>query len=189
MSVPVEIWAGCYAVVVGPTLGVMAVDHRSRSGEWPHPERLDWGTVATEAAAVVGRHAIGWGRGWATEDQPIRRLVELVLSLGLLIRAGIWSMAWAVGGDDARDVNHGLVAVPIQGARIDTRVGIAILQLSIVGIWSQWAGPLPLAWPPTVRTLAAGLLVAQAVPLLMDIPLTAQTLLSHAHDMARKEHD
>lgn len=178
MSAPPEIWAATVTVLEGATLGVAAVDHRSRTGDWPRPDRVHWRRVMTAVAAGARRRFGSWGQAWRGESRPFVRVAELMLSLGLMIRAGIWSAAWAVGGDGNPEVRHGFDAEPIEGARLDTRVGIAVLELSIVAVWSQWA-PVLLAWPPGVETAASLIWLAQAAPLLWDTPLTAVAIFRH----------
>jgi hypothetical protein len=154
----------------------MAVDHRSRTGEWPQPHRLDWRWLTGELGDAIAGGISSWARAWRREAKPLVRVAEILLSLGLMIRAGIWSAACAVGGDGSPEVRHGFDAEPIAGARLDTRVGIAVLELAIVGVWSQWA-PVVLAWPPGIVTAASLIWVAQAGPLLWDTPLTAYAII------------
>jgi hypothetical protein len=177
MSVPADILAVCYAVCAGPTLGVLAVDRRLRSGDWPRPDRVDWRGVARVSAGYCVRRLSAWARDWRAEGRPVRRLAGIVLGLGLLVRAGVWSLAFAIGGDGNPEVGHAFEREPIAGARLDTRVAIAVAQLALVGLMIQWAGGLVFAWPPEVKTAVSALWAAQALPLLADSMLTSHAVI------------
>lgn len=178
MSAPPQIWAICMAVSVGATLGVTAFDHRCRTGNWPAPHRTDWGTVISTVSSVGRRRFSGWARSWLDEEQRFVRVLEVIMSLGLLIRAGIWSAAYAVGGDGSTEVKHGWDRIPIPDARLDTRIGIAVLQLSIVGIWTQWSSNIEVTWPLALADIARLVLVLQAAPLLLDAVVIATELFN-----------
>lgn len=184
MSVPPEIFVSVLAVSGVPTLGVLALDCRCRNGHWPDPRRGPW----REAVGLVTSRVRHGARDLTAEDAPLVRLGEFVLSLGLLIRAGIWSLAFAVGGEGHRDVRHGFDREPIHGARADTRVGIAVFELALVGVMSQWAGGLAVAWPPGLETAVTALWAAQALPLLADTPLTAWALWTNSTDARGSPH-
>jgi len=181
VSVPAEVFVICFAVPWTLTLGVLLVDCRCRHGRWPDPRRTPWRELRALAIDLLRRATVSI----ATEDQPLRRLAAFVVSLGLLVRGGIWSIAFAVGGEGSTDVNHGLCAVPIQGARTDTRLGIAVFELAVVGLGTQMIGGVVFGWPPGTETLVSAWLCSQALPLLADTPITFMNLAQHNTDMTR----
>jgi len=173
MSAPIEILLACLAVSGGPTLAVLALDCRCKNGRWPDPRRGPW----RELARLVGGALRRGARDLASEDAPLLRVAEFVVSLGLLVRAGVWSVAFVIGGDGDCEVSHGLDREPIAGAGVDTRLAIALFEAALLGLASQWMGGLVLAWPPGRETAVSLLLIAQAAPLLADGPLAALAAL------------
>lgn len=166
------VWIGG---LVGPGVGVVAYNTRTRTGRWP----WEYGVTAGDLWSAMTAEGREYLDGWQTDrddGEVLRRVASFVVSLGLLWRAAVHSLVAALSYPDGApdDINHALVWTPLEMDRIPlwtARIltfgsGLAFISLApaLRWGWPEWAEWIARAY----IAAQGGVWVAEPIAMIRD---------------------